>query len=194
PDTYEPIPPETIGRTRKIVLGKHAGKSSVNLALKEFGLKANKEQLNEIVRRIKELGDKGKRVTDADLQAIAEAVLGIYREAKVKLDELTVVSGNKVTPTASVRLKVGDQDVTESGIGVGPVDAAINALRRAIADIADIELDEYRVEAITGGTDALVEVWVKLSKDGKTVTARGAREDIIMASVEAMLEGINRLM
>ncbi|MBU2617344.1 MAG: 2-isopropylmalate synthase, partial [Euryarchaeota archaeon] len=83
--------------------------------------------------------------------------------------------------------------VIESGIGVGPVDAAINALRRAIADIADIELDEYRVEAITGGTDALVEVWVKLSKDGKTVTARGAREDIIMASVEAMLEGINRL-
>ena len=194
PDTYEPISPEIIGRTRKIVLGKHAGKSSVNMAIKEFGLEADDEQLDEIVRRIKELGDKGKKTTDTDLQAIAEAVLGIYREAKVKLDELTVVSGNKVTPTASVKLKVGDHDIIESGIGVGPVDAALHALRRAIAEIADVELDEYRVEAITGGTDALVEVWVKLSKDGKTVTSRGAREDIIMASVEAMLEGINRLM
>ncbi|MDD5446294.1 MAG: 2-isopropylmalate synthase [Methanocellales archaeon] len=194
PDTYEPISPEIVGRTRKIVLGKHAGKSSVSIALKEFGLEASDEQLDEIVRRIKDLGDKGKKTTDADLQTIAEAVLGVYREAKVKLDELTVVSGNKVTPTASVKLKVGDQYLIESGIGIGPVDAALHALRRAIADIADIELDEYRVEAITGGTDALVEVWVKLSKDGKTVTARGAREDIIMASVEAMLEGINRLM
>ncbi len=194
PETYEPIAPEKVGRARKIILGKHAGKSSVKMALKEFGLKASEEQVGEIANRVKELGDKGKRVTDADLQAIAEAVLGVYREAKVKLDELTVISGNKVTPTASVKLVVNNKDVTESGTGVGPVDAAINALRRAIAGLADIQLEEYRVEAITGGTDALVEVWVKLSKDGKMVTARGAREDIIMASVEAVLEGINRLM
>ena len=192
--TYEPITPEIVGRTRKIVLGKHAGKSSVQIALKEFGLEANGQQVSEVTKRIKELGDKGKRVTDADLQAIAEAVLGISRKAKVKLEELTVVSGNKITPTASVKLIVDNHDIIESGTGLGPVDAAINALRRAIADIADIKLEEYRVEAITGGTDALVEVWVKLSKDEKMVTARGARADIIMASVEAMLEGINRLM
>jgi len=194
PETYEPIAPEKVGRTRKIILGKHAGKSSVKMALKEFGLEATEGQVGEIANRVKELGDKGKRVTDADLQAIAEAVLGIYKEAKVKLDELTVISGNKVTPTASVKLVVNNKDVIESGTGVGPVDAAISALRRAISGIADIQLEEYRVEAITGGTDALVEVWVKLSKDGKMVTARGAREDIIMASVEAVLEGINRLM
>ncbi len=192
--TYEPITPEIVGRTRKIVLGKHAGKSSVKMALKEFGLEANGQQVSEITKRIKELGDKGKRVTDADLQTIAEAVLGIYREAKVKLEELTVVSGNKVTPTASVKLIVDNKDIVESGTGIGPVDAAINALRRAIADTADIKLEEYRVEAITGGTDALVEVWVKLSKDEKMVTARGARADIIMASVEAVVEGINRLL
>ncbi|ATZ61513.2 MAG: 2-isopropylmalate synthase [Methanosarcinales archaeon Met12] len=192
--TYEPITPEIVGRTRKIVLGKHAGKSSVQIALKEIGLEASGGQVSEITKRIKELGDKGKRVTDADLQAIAEAVLGYCREARVKLEELIVVSGNKVTPTASVKLIVDNRDIVESGTGLGPVDAAINALRKAIADIADIELEEYRVEAITGGTDALVEVWVKLSKDGKMVTARGARADIIMASVEAVVEGINRLL
>ncbi|MCK5109322.1 MAG: 2-isopropylmalate synthase, partial [Methanosarcinales archaeon] len=50
------------------------------------------------------------------------------------------------------------------------------------------------VDSIVGGTDALVEVLVKMRSDKKVVTARGARTDIIMASVEAVLEGINRLM
>jgi D-citramalate synthase len=191
--TYEPITPELVGRERKIVLGKHAGRSSVVLALKELGLVANEKQIDDIVIRMKELGDKGKRVTDADLQTIAETVLGIFQEAKIKLEELTVVAGNTVMPTASIRLKVNGNHVVEAGVGTGPVDAAINALKKALSGVADIHLDEYHVDAITGGTDALVEVWVKLSKGGKTITARGARTDIIMASVEAVLEGINRL-
>jgi len=191
--TYEPITPELVGRERKIVLGKHAGRSSVVLALKELGLAASEKQIDDIVIRMKELGDKGKRVTDADLQTIAETVLGIYQEAKIKLEELTVVAGNTVMPTASIRLKVNGNHVVEAGVGTGPVDAAINALKKALSGVADIHLDEYHVDAITGGTDALVEVWIKLSKGGKTITARGARTDIIMASVEAVLEGINRL-
>ncbi len=191
--TYEPITPEIVGHERRIVLGKHAGRSSVVLALKEFGIHADEHQINEIVARVKELGDKGKHVTDADLQTIAETVLGIYHEAKVKLEELTVVSGNTIMPTASVRLKVNGNNVVEASVGTGPVDAAINALRKGISGIADIKLEEYHVDAITGGTDALVEVWVKLSKGNKSITARGARTDIIMASVEAVLEGINRL-
>ncbi|MGA7075567.1 MAG: (R)-citramalate synthase [Halobacteriota archaeon] len=192
--TYEPITPEMVGRERRIVLGKHAGSASVHLALKELGLDASDEQLADILKRIKELGDKGKRVTDADLQAIADAVLEINREARIKLQELTVVSGNIVTPTSSIKLSVDGHEVVEAGIGLGPVDAAINALRKAIGKLADITLEEYHVDAITGGTDALVEVWVKLSRDGHIITARGARADIIMASVEAVVEGVNRLL
>ncbi|MGZ8886295.1 MAG: alpha-isopropylmalate synthase regulatory domain-containing protein, partial [Halobacteriota archaeon] len=192
--TYEPITPEMVGRERRIVLGKHAGRASVQLALKELGLDASDEQLGDILKRIKELGDKGKRVTDADLQAITDAVLEINREARIKLQELTVVSGNVVTPTSSIKLSVDNQEVVEAGIGLGPVDAAINALRKAIGKLADITLEEYHVDAITGGTDALVEVWVKLSRDGHVITARGARADIIMASVEAVVEGVNRLL
>ena len=192
--TYEPITPEMVGRERRIVLGKHAGSASVHLALKELGLDASDEQLGDILKRIKELGDKGKRVTDADLQAIADAVLEINREARIKLQELTVVSGNIVTPTSSIKLLVDDHEVVEAGIGLGPVDAAINALRKAIGKLADITLEEYHVDAITGGTDALVEVWVKLSRDGHIITARGARTDIFMASVEAVVEGVNRLL
>nr|WP_157197279.1 (R)-citramalate synthase [Methanohalobium evestigatum] len=192
--TYEPLKPETIGRERKIVMGKHAGKSSLKLALKELGLEVDESQLDEILSRVKVLADKGKRVSDADIQSIAETVLEIYREPKVKLEELTVVSGNTVTPTASTKLNVNGQDIVEAGVGNGPVDAAIQGVRKAISGVADIQLQEYHVDAITGGTDALVEVLVKLSKDGKIITSRGARTDIIMASVEAVLNGINYLL
>lgn len=192
--TYEPMSPESIGRQRQIVLGKHAGRSSVTLALKEMGLKADEVQTEEIFNRVKQMGDQGKHVTDSDLQTVAENVLNISREPLVKLEEFTIVSGNKVTPTASIKLRVKEREIVQAGIGNGPVDAAINAIRRAISSCAeDVVLEEYHVDSITGGTDALVEVRVKLSKDGKVITASGARTDIIMASVEAVMNGMNRL-
>ena len=192
--TYEPIHPETVGRKRRIVLGKHAGRSSVELALRELGIECTKEELAEILSRVKALGDKGKRVTDADLQTIAEIVLSIQKEPKVKLDEFTIVSGNHATPTASIRITVNGTEMLEAGTGVGPVDAAINAIRRAISGVRDVRLEEYHVDAITGGTNAVVEVWVTVAMGDRSITARGAGADIIMASVEAVLEGINRLM
>ena len=192
--TYEPISPECVGRKRRIVLGKHAGRASVELALKEFGIGTTEDQLAQIVARVKELGDKGKRVSDADLQTIAEFVLSIQKEPRVRLEELTVVAGNTVTPTASVKLQLNGLEKLEAGTGVGPVDAAVNAVRRALCGVADVRLEEYHVDAITGGTNALVEVWVTMALADRKITARGAGADIIMASVEAVLEGINRLM
>lgn len=192
--TYEPIHPETVGRKRRIVLGKHAGRASVELAMREFGLSVNPQQLAEILVRVKELGDKGKRVSDVDLQSIADMVLSIQMEPKVKLQELTVVAGNTVTPTASVKILLAGIEKLEAGVGVGPVDAAINAIRKAISGVADVRLDEYHVNAVTGGTNALVEVWVTMAMADRKITARGAGADIIMASVEAVLDGINRLM
>lgn len=192
--TYEPMHPETVGRKRRIVLGKHAGRASVELALREFGLVVSEAQLAQIVARVKELGDKGKRVSDADLQTIADTVLSIQMEPKVKLEEVTVVAGNTVTPTASVKIQLNGSEKLEAGVGVGPVDAAINAIRRAISGVADVRLEEYHVDAITGGTNAIVEVWVTMAMADRKITARGADADIIMASVEAVLEGINRLM
>ncbi len=192
--TYEPMHPETVGRKRRIVLGKHAGRASVELALREFGLVVSDQQLGQIVSRVKELGDKGKRVSDADLQTIADTVLSIQMEPKVRLQEVTVVAGNTVTPTASVKLRLNGAEKLEAGTGVGPVDAAINAVKRAISGVADVRLEEYHVDAITGGTNAVVEVWVTMAMADRKITARGADADIIIASIEAVLEGINRLM
>jgi D-citramalate synthase len=194
PTTYESIKPEMIGRKRRIVLGKHSGSASVEAALNEMNYHTDESQVKEIIKRIKELGDEGKRVTDTDLMAIADAVLAIECNPVIKMRQITVVSGSNVLPTASVTLVVNEQEVTGASTGNGPVDAAMQVLRKSIADVADIQLEEYHVDAIRGGTDALVEVTVRLSKDGKIITSRGARTDIIMASVEAMIAGMNRLL
>jgi D-citramalate synthase len=194
PSTYESIKPEMIGRKRRIVLGKHSGSASVEAALNEMSYKTDEHQLKEIVKRIKQLGDEGKRVTDTDLMAIADAVLAIEWKPIIKMRQFTVVSGSNAIPTASVMLVVNGQEITGASSGTGPVDAAMQVLRKSIAGVADIRLEEYHVDAISGGTDALVEVTVRLSKDGKIITSRGARTDIIMASVEAMIAGMNRLL
>jgi D-citramalate synthase len=158
-----------------------------------MGLKPTEEQFKEIYKRIKELGDKGKTVMDADVLAIAEAVMELSQDKPIQLEEMTFVGGNKVTSTASVKLKVHGNDVWGSAIGVGPVDAAINAVKDALKETEPISLEQYNVKAITGGTDAMVEVVVHMRKGNRTVTAMGVREDIVKASMEAVISGMNVL-
>jgi 2-isopropylmalate synthase len=197
-ETFEPgvMTPEMVGHRRRIVSGKHAGTHGVRAMLEEMGIQVNEEQLREITMRVKDLGDKGKRVTEADLRAIAEAVVGeVEKEKKiVDLEELAVMTGNMIIPTASVKLRFKDKEIMGADTGVGPVDAALNAVRSVVKGIEDIRLTEYHLEAITGGSDALAEVLVKLEDSkGNVAIGRAAREDIVMASVEAMISGINRI-
>jgi D-citramalate synthase len=159
-----------------------------------MGLKPNREQLKEIFLRVKTLGDKGKRVSDADLQAIGEVIMGLPTVRPIKLEEITVVTGSKVTSTASVRLNLNGKMLTQAATGVGPVDAAISAIKKAVGIVEQIQLDNYSVKAITGGTNAVTEVTVSLSKGDRKATAIGVNEDIVIASVQAMLSGINVLM
>ncbi|MGB9714234.1 MAG: 2-isopropylmalate synthase [Candidatus Bathyarchaeales archaeon] len=194
PLTYEPIPPEIVGRTRRLVVGKHAGSKGIKAVLNEMGIYPDERQLKEIFLKVKALGDKGKRVTDADLKAIAESIMNLPKYTPFKLKELTVVTGNKVTPTASVKLNFKGETVVGAATGIGPVDAAINAVRKAVSMVEPIKLDEYHVKSITGGTDAVVEVIMRLSKGDKTAAVLGIHGDIVMASVEAMLSGMNTLL
>ncbi|NLU04945.1 MAG: 2-isopropylmalate synthase [Methanothermobacter sp.] len=193
-ETYEPITPEMVGHRRRFVMGKHIGTHALRKRLDELGMKVADDKLMEIFRRVKTLGDMGKCVTDVDLQAIAEDVLGVMEDKVVDLQEVTIVSGNRVTPTASVKLRVDDREVLEAGTGVGPVDAAIVAIKKSLEDFADITLEEYHVDAITGGTDALIDVVIKLRHGDRIISARSTQPDIIMASVEAFLSGVNRLL
>ena len=127
------------------------------------------------------------------MQAIADNVLEINHKDRIKLNEVTIVSGNKVMPTASVKLTVDDEEILNAGVGIGPVDAAINAVN-SLDIFNDIDFIEYHVDAITGGTDALIDVIIKLQKGDKIISARGTEPDIINASVKAYISGVNRLL
>jgi 2-isopropylmalate synthase len=196
--TFEPgiMTPEMVGHKRRIVLGKHTGRHAVAKVLEESGYHPTEEQLQEILERVKELGDKGKQVANIDLQAIADVVIGEVAKGSqaVVLREVSVMTGNIITPTATVRALVRGHERVLANTGVGPVDAAIKAVQGLLDGDTSIHLCDFRIEAITGGSDALAEVIVGVEDDrGHMVSAKSAREDIVMASVEALVSAINRL-
>ena len=197
PLTYEPIPPEFVGRKRILVSGKHSGKHGIKAMLEEYGIYPSEDQIKEILIKVKEIGDKGKKVTEEDLINIARIIVGesIEKRKILKLKELAVVTGNKITPTSSIKIVFKDKQYAASEIGVGPVDAAIKAIQKVIDPIIKVYLKEYRLEAISGGSDSLAEVIIKVEdSNGNIASARAIHEDIVMASVEAMINGINKLL
>lgn len=194
-ETFEPLRPEVVGQRRRIVIGKHTGRHSVKTALDVLGYSVSEKQLLEITQRIKELAEKKKRVYDEDISAIAEDVSGSERKIKerVKLDELLVTSGNKITPTASVKIIFDGSKREASSTGVGPVDAVARAIESIVGKEANLSLKEYNLKAITGGTEALADVSITVEDQHKNrFVAHATHEDIIMASVLALIQGINK--
>jgi 2-isopropylmalate synthase len=152
--------PEMVGHRRRLVVGKHTGKHSVKKALEAAGLRPSDEELDELVRRVKSLGGKGKRVLDADLFAIAEGVMQAVPkgERAFVLDQIVVTTGNKIAPTASVVARVHGEVRTEEATGVGPVDAALKAVQRMLGTYPQLEISEFHIDAISGGSDAVAHV------------------------------------
>lgn len=195
-DTFEPaiMTPEMVGHHRRITLGKHTGKHGILEKLRASNLHPTEDELRDIIERVKDLSSKGKQITDVDLYKIAEIVMGevARHERAIQLDEVSVMTGNKSSPTAVVRGKVLGKEKLGTSIGVGPVDAALKAIQTMV-DIP-IKLTNFKIDSITGGSDALAEVTVGVSDEkGNFISARGVSEDIVMASVEALTSSINRL-
>ena len=191
---YEILSPEFVGKKSRIVAGKHAGRHGLSSMMEDLGLEPTRDQLKAIAAEVKTLGDRGKAVTDADLYAIAKHVMDLTEDDYVKLEQLVVVTGNTITPTASVTLMVDGDEYKGSGVGNGPIDSAINAIRNVVNGFAEITLEKFAMKAITGGTDAVADVTVHLRRGDKFVTANGVSGDTVMASVDAILKGMNRLL
>jgi len=190
------VPPETVGRTRRLVAGKHAGSHGVDVMLQEMGFSLTRKQLSEVLARVKLLGDKGRKVTDTDLYTLAEDAAGVLpaEEEKIRLQDLVVVTGNKVTPTAKLRLLIEGKEYESAEKGVGPIDAVSKAIQKSIGDVMKFRLIEFSLDAMSGGTDALAAVTVKLAaENGRLVSARAVHGDIVMAGVMAVVNAANRL-
>jgi len=196
PLTYEPISPDLVGRKRWLQAGKHAGAHGIKAMLESFGIKPTEKELYDIVEKQKNLADKGKSITTAELLSITSDIMHNNKfEEKFKLYDFHIVTGLNIIPTAVVRLNTDGKDFIASEIGVGPVDAALKAIQKIAGEMANIKIREYRLDSITGGSDALAEVSVKVEdKNGNVVSARKAGEDVVVASVQAMLDAINKVM
>jgi 2-isopropylmalate synthase len=207
--TYEIMRPETVGLLRSsLVLGKHSGRHALRVRLEELGYELDDDELAQTFTRFKELADKKKTITDADLEALVSDE--IYQPQEIfSLDGLQVACGTMGMPTATVRL-IGPDDTTyvEAAVGTGPVDAVYKAIDEIIK--APNILLEFSIRAITEGIDALGEVTVRVkAENGKaprrtspqsgqerrvTFGGHGADTDIIVASAKAYLAALNKLL
>jgi 2-isopropylmalate synthase len=196
PLTYEPISPELIGRKRWLQAGKHAGAHGIKAMLKEFGINPNDEQLHQIVEQQKTIADRGKSITTGDLLSISGQIMGNKKfDEKFKLHDFHIVTGLNIIPTAVIQLSSGGKEFITSEIGVGPVDAALKAIQKIAVEVANIKVREYRLDSITGGSDALAEVSVKVEDNlGNVVSSRKSGADVVVASVQAMMDAINKVM
>ena len=194
-DTFEPgiMTPEMVGHRRRLKLGKHVGRHAVRQMLTDVHLAPDDRQLDEIVTRVKDMSGKGRLVTDADLYEIATTAMGVASNGKtIDLQEIAVITGNHVIPTASLKAMVDGVEHLYSSVGVGPVDAALKAIMGILP--TRVTLKEFKIEAISGGSDAIGHVRVALEDErGHIFDASSSGDDVVIASVEAMVNAINLL-
>lgn len=190
--TYEIMDARLIGREdRVLVLGKHSGRHAFAKKIEELGYKLSEEELNEAFKRFKQLADQKKEITEDDLKAIVSEEVAKPEEI-YRLDFVHVCCGNNILPTATVRLVKDGKEVLEGvATGVGPVDAAYKAISKMLG--ISSSLVNYTLQSITGGTEALGEVIVRILDGEEEYIGRGSSQDVVVASVMAYLSAINRM-
>ena len=196
PLTYEPISPELVGRKRWLQVGKHAGIHGMNAMLAEYGVNPTEEQSKQILDKVKIIGDKGKQLTDVELLSIASEIMG-EKDLKriVQLTGFSVSTGIGTMPYAFVKLNIDGKDHVGTDYGVGPVDAALNAIQKITGKLSEIRIKDYGLASISGGSGALCEVTVKVEDAlGNKISAKSVGEDIVTTSVKAVIDAINRIM
>src|SRR3954469_11214879 len=188
--TYEIMDATTVGLdANQLVLGKHSGRHALRQALEELGYVVSGQTLNTAFKRFKELADKKKQVTAMDLEALVTDEL--RDEVPVyALEWFDVEASTRRPPHATVAITTPDGDTVQGSFtGDGPVDAIFNAVNAATS--VDAKLREFRVDAVTGGQDALGEVSVVLEVAGRPTSGQGVSTDIIEAAARAYVRALS---
>ena len=189
--TYEIMHPENVGvKETSLVMGKHSGRHAFVHKLEALGYKLVGNQLEDAFARFKALADRKKHVYDEDIEALVDEEIATAQD-RIKLVSLTVIAGTRGPQRATMRLDVDGRMMTEEAEGNGPIDATFNAIKALVPHEAILEL--YQVHAGTEGTDAQAIVSVRLTENDKSVTARGADPDTLVASAKAYLGALNKL-
>jgi len=186
--TYEIMTPTTVGREdSKIVLGRHSGLHGYSKRLDDLGITLTDDERKHSYERFLQIADRKKEVFDEDIFAIVGDELGRHLST-LTLDYFNVISGNTAVPTATVRITDGDDTHEEASTGDGPVDAVFRAIEKALG--IQTTLEEYSVQAVTPGKQALGEVSVIVRIEGKRFSGTGSSTDVIEAGARAYVSAI----
>ena len=189
--TFEIIEPGEVGAGSTLVLGKLSGRHALRERLAQLGYHLEGENLNRAFARFKELADRKREVSDRDLEAIVADERQVVAEA-FRLEHLQVSCGTNLRPTATVRMVLPSGESREAvSLGDGPVDATY----RAIDELTQVngDVDEFAVQAVTAGMDAVGEVTVRFRHEGSLSTGHGADTDILVAAAKAYVQALNRV-
>lgn len=195
--TYEIMTPESVGISHNtMVLGKHSGRHAFEEKLKSLGYQLTPEALTEQFASFKKLADLKKNVTDADLEALLAGTIKTEVKEVYTLESFVVNTSSVNSASAMVKLGMTDAEapkiVEGNGIGAGPVNAALSAIDAITGK--NYTLENFSIQAVTEGDDALGEVVVRLKNaDGTVVSGRGLNVDIIGASLQAYVNALNRM-
>jgi len=193
-ETYEIMRAQDVGwSANRMVLGKHSGRNAFRTRLNELGIVfSTEDELNEAFTRFKELADKKHEIYDEDLQALVTDSNLAAENERFKLVSLKVCSETGETANAALTLWLDGEEKRSSAPGDGPVDATFKAVESIVNSGTELQL--YSVNAITSGTDSQGEVTVRLQKGGRIVNGQGADTDIVIASVKAYINALNKIM
>jgi 2-isopropylmalate synthase len=193
PETYEIMRPSDVGIPEsKIVLGKHSGRHAFKRKLEEMGIELSPEKLEEAFKKFKELASKKKEIYEVDIELLIEGLEG-EKEKVYELLYNQAVSGEGIIPSATVKIRAPEGEKLGLAVGNGPVDATYKAIKNALSLGEEIQLKDFKIRALTAGTDALAEVFVTIESEGLRVSGRGVDPDIVRASALAFIEALNRL-
>jgi 2-isopropylmalate synthase len=207
PRTYEHVPPETVGNSRRVLVSDQAGKSNILAELERLGVAVAKDD-PRVMRLLEAVKDKEAQGyayegADASFELLARRILGhipSYFEVerfRVDVERRHNAQGELETfSEATVRVNVDGQSFISAAEGNGPVHALDLALRKDLGKyqkyIDDIELLDFRVRVFQGGTDAVTRVLVEFGDGkGETWSTVGVSANLIDASFQALLDAID---
>ncbi len=191
-NTYEIITPESIGLTQNnLNLTSRSGRHVIKHRMTELGYSEADYDLDELYSSFLQLADKKGQVFDYDLEALVFFNNLHDADEHFKLDYLSVQSGSGVTATATIRLQTGEHALTEAAIGNGPVDAVYRCLNRITG--YDVSISDYHITAKGEGKDALGQVDIVATHDGRKFHGVGLATDIIESSALAYVHVMNNI-
>ena len=206
PETYEHVPPATVGNRRKLLVSDQAGRSNVLAELDRIGLKVDKDdarvtRLLDVVKEREAIG-YAYEAADASFELLARRVLGQVptyfdvTQFDVNVEQRLSAKGERVTVCmAVVKVKVGEESLISAAEGNGPVNALDLALRKDLGKyqgyINGLELTDYRVRILNSGTEAVTRVLIESTDEqGEHWTTVGVSPNIIDASFQALMDSI----